>query len=131
MRSAFGLLALAAAVSARPQGVADGIAPSAPPPAGCSENYPGTFQITVVNVTASAAKLRKRQSQPLELTLSGGVLKDAKGRTGSIVANYQFQFDGPPQVSSCTTRSCKSKKELTFDIGWCNLHRRLLSVRKW
>ncbi|SCU87554.1 LADA_0E04698g1_1 [Lachancea dasiensis] len=32
----------------------------------------------------------------LEMTLKGGILKDAKGRIGSIVANRQFQFDGPP-----------------------------------
>ncbi|SCU99649.1 LAME_0G04566g1_1 [Lachancea meyersii CBS 8951] len=32
----------------------------------------------------------------LEMTLEGGILKDAKGRIGSIVANRQFQFDGPP-----------------------------------
>lgn len=100
MRHAIGLLALAASAVARPQGVAEGIAPSAPPPSGCSEDYPGNFQITVVNVTTSASKLRKRQgATPLELTLNGGVLKDSQGRTGSIVANYQFQFDGPPQVN--------------------------------
>ena len=29
-------------------------------------------------------------------TLEDGVLKDANGRVGSIVANKQFQFDGPP-----------------------------------
>ncbi|KAH3686969.1 hypothetical protein WICPIJ_002050, partial [Wickerhamomyces pijperi] len=32
----------------------------------------------------------------LALTLKGGELTDAKGRIGSIVANRQFQFDGPP-----------------------------------
>jgi hypothetical protein len=32
----------------------------------------------------------------LTLTLNGGVLHDAKGRIGAIVANRQFQFDGPP-----------------------------------
>ncbi|KAK6454646.1 uncharacterized protein RJT20DRAFT_130837 [Scheffersomyces xylosifermentans] len=32
----------------------------------------------------------------LVATLKGGVLRDAKGRIGAIVANQQFQFDGPP-----------------------------------
>lgn len=32
----------------------------------------------------------------LTVTLKDGVLKDSKGRIGSIVANRQFQFDGPP-----------------------------------
>lgn len=32
----------------------------------------------------------------LQLTLHKGILTDEKGRIGSIVANRQFQFDGPP-----------------------------------
>ncbi|CAR23989.1 Cis3p [Lachancea thermotolerans CBS 6340] len=32
----------------------------------------------------------------LEMTLSNSILKDGKGRIGAIVANRQFQFDGPP-----------------------------------
>lgn len=32
----------------------------------------------------------------LQLTLEKSILKDSKGRIGSIVANRQFQFDGPP-----------------------------------
>lgn len=35
-------------------------------------------------------------SDSLTVTLKNGVLKDSKGRIGSIVANRQFQFDGPP-----------------------------------
>ena len=32
----------------------------------------------------------------LQLHLEGGILYDERGRIGSIVANHQFQFDGPP-----------------------------------
>ncbi|RLV93628.1 Cell wall mannoprotein PIR3 [Spathaspora sp. JA1] len=32
----------------------------------------------------------------LIVKLSNGILTDSKGRIGSIVANHQFQFDGPP-----------------------------------
>ncbi|GME92708.1 unnamed protein product [Ambrosiozyma monospora] len=32
----------------------------------------------------------------LQLSLNDGVLIDSAGRIGSIVSNYQFQFDGPP-----------------------------------
>ncbi|ODV79686.1 uncharacterized protein CANTADRAFT_28040, partial [Suhomyces tanzawaensis NRRL Y-17324] len=32
----------------------------------------------------------------LTVTLKNGVLHDSKGRVGAIVANRQFQFDGPP-----------------------------------
>ncbi|EJS43223.1 cis3p [Saccharomyces arboricola H-6] len=37
-----------------------------------------------------------KNSGTLELVLNDGVLTDGKGRIGSIVANRQFQFDGPP-----------------------------------
>ncbi|CAI7177394.1 BEM_collapsed_G0029610.mRNA.1.CDS.1 [Saccharomyces cerevisiae] len=37
-----------------------------------------------------------KTSGTLEMNLKGGILTDAKGRIGSIVANRQFQFDGPP-----------------------------------
>ncbi|EDO19007.1 hypothetical protein Kpol_2002p78 [Vanderwaltozyma polyspora DSM 70294] len=32
----------------------------------------------------------------LSMTLKGGILTDSNGRIGSVVANRQFQFDGPP-----------------------------------
>ena len=32
----------------------------------------------------------------LTMSLKGGILTDSKGRIGAIVANRQFQFDGPP-----------------------------------
>ncbi|KAM9921652.1 hypothetical protein OXX59_006363, partial [Metschnikowia pulcherrima] len=32
----------------------------------------------------------------LSMVLKGSELKDSKGRIGAIVANRQFQFDGPP-----------------------------------
>ncbi|CCD22258.1 uncharacterized protein NDAI_0A01000 [Naumovozyma dairenensis CBS 421] len=37
-----------------------------------------------------------KASGTLEMNLKGGILTDGKGRIGSIVANRQFQFDGPP-----------------------------------
>ncbi|CCF59086.1 hypothetical protein KAFR_0G00530 [Kazachstania africana CBS 2517] len=46
-----------------------------------------TFTPNAVSCSASGT---------LELTLEDGILTDAKGRIGSIVANRQFQFDGPP-----------------------------------
>lgn len=39
----------------------------------------------------------------LAITLENGILKDQKGRTGYIAANYQFQFDGPPQAGALYT----------------------------
>ena len=43
------------------------------------------------------------QDGALAITLEDGVLKDQQGRTGYIAANYQFQFDGPPQAGAIIT----------------------------
>jgi hypothetical protein len=46
-------------------------------------------------------------SGALVATLSNSVLTDSKGRIGGIVANHQFQFDGPP-----------SQAGTIFNSGW-------------
>jgi hypothetical protein len=86
------------------------------PPPGCSTTYSGTFEITVSLpmkkrdievVSPGNTRLRRQEtdrrqrqttcsSGALVATLSNSVLTDAKGRIGGIVANHQFQFDGPP-----------------------------------
>ena len=48
------------------------------------------------SATLSPADTSCKNSGTLSLTLEDGVLTDNKGRIGSIVANRQFQFDGPP-----------------------------------
>jgi len=103
MLSASILLALAASVAAAPQGVTSAIAPPAPVPTGCSPSTSGTFQITVVNVTQTHKKRDLEKRDALTLTLAGGILKDALGRTGYVADNYQFQFDGPPQAGAIYT----------------------------
>jgi hypothetical protein len=37
------------------------------------------------------------------MSLSNSILTDPRGRTGYIAANYQFQFDGPPQAGAIYT----------------------------
>ncbi|KAG7878227.1 hypothetical protein KL907_004219 [Ogataea polymorpha] len=37
-----------------------------------------------------------KSDEALAMVLKDGILTDSKGRIGSIVANRQFQFDGPP-----------------------------------
>ncbi|KAF2862496.1 hypothetical protein K470DRAFT_212595 [Piedraia hortae CBS 480.64] len=107
MRSSFavvaGLVGLAVA-SPMPQGVTSAIAPSASA-AGCSASYSGKFEIQVVNITSKRmVKVRsKPRADALTMTLKDGVLKDAKGRTGYIAANHQFQFDEPPQTGAIYT----------------------------
>jgi hypothetical protein len=39
----------------------------------------------------------------LVCNLEDGILRDRDGRTGSVVANRQFQFDGPPQAGAIYT----------------------------
>lgn len=103
MHSALAILAVvgAAVANPMPQAVTSAIAPSSSAPSGCETSYSGTFEIQIVNVTSSSKV--KRQDTALECTLSDGVLKDAKGRTGYIAANNQFQFDGPPQAGAIYT----------------------------
>ncbi|KAL9596361.1 MAG: hypothetical protein Q9219_005839 [cf. Caloplaca sp. 3 TL-2023] len=101
MKYALALASLAAAVSAQN-------------PPGCSSNSDGTFVIQPLNITNSPGQFDKvglqavltqivrRQvrtvcgATPI-VTLQDGVLKDQDGRTGSVVANSQFQFDNPIQ----------------------------------
>ncbi|OXB40567.1 hypothetical protein B1J92_M08514g [Nakaseomyces glabratus] len=45
--------------------------------------------ITIVNKSCKA-------DGTLVMELENGILRDGKGRIGSIVSNRQFQFDGPP-----------------------------------
>ncbi|KAI5370191.1 hypothetical protein Slin15195_G010690 [Septoria linicola] len=111
-------VAFAALAAALPQGVTENITPSTSAPAGCSGDYPGTFQIQVVNVTAPAKQKRQDSaSGALILTLNGGVLKDAQGRTGYIAANRQFQFDGPAQTGAIYTAGWSVCGNNTLAIG--------------
>ncbi|KAM3418880.1 hypothetical protein BST61_g4843 [Cercospora zeina] len=117
MRYSIAPVALAALAAANPvpQGVAEAISPSTSAPSGCSPDYPGTFQIQVVNVTTPAKQ--KRQSGTLMLTLQGGILKDAQGRTGYIADNRQFQFDAPAQTGAIYTAGWSVCQNGTLAIG--------------
>jgi hypothetical protein len=92
------VVGFAAVASALPQGVPVGIAPSSPAPEGCSENYDGKFLLSVraPGTPSNGATGDCTQEGSLVVSLADGVLTDAQGRIGSIVSNYQFQFDGPP-----------------------------------
>lgn len=72
MQRTLALLALAASVlaSPRPQGVTAVITPPSPAPTGCMASHDGTFEITVVNVSTSAAKRDlERVSLPAALSV--------------------------------------------------------------
>ncbi|KAE9364917.1 putative cell wall manno protein PIR3 [Stipitochalara longipes BDJ] len=107
MQTTFALAALAAVAYAMPQGVTGDITPTASAPAGFSSSYNGQFEISIYK-TSSKRSLTERASTCgtagyLTLTLAGGQLHDAQGRTGYIAANYQFQFDAPPQTGAIYT----------------------------
>lgn len=54
----------------------------------------------------------------LTMNLKGGILKDSKGRIGAIVANRQFQFDGPPpQAGSIYAAGWSVTKDGKLAIG--------------
>ncbi|GCE97038.1 hypothetical protein ZYGM_002379 [Zygosaccharomyces mellis] len=51
---------------------------------------------TEVSTSDPVRAVSCKNNGTLGVTLNDGVLTDSKGRVGSIVANHQFQFDGPP-----------------------------------
>lgn len=54
----------------------------------------------------------------LSMTLKKSVLNDSKGRVGAIVANRQFQFDGPPpQAGSIYAAGWSITKEGNLALG--------------
>ncbi len=74
----------------------------------------------------------------LEITLDNGILKDAKGRTGYIASNFQFQFDGPPQAGAIYTAGFSFCANQSLALGGSNVFYQCLSGsfynlydRKW
>lgn len=53
---ALAALAAVAFASPMPQAVTSAISPESSAPAGCQTSWPGTFEITVVNVTSSSKR---------------------------------------------------------------------------
>jgi len=107
MRSSDILAPLFFVASTLAQGPPEGIAPSSQPPAGCEPNSNGNFTIGTLKLANS--KVQKRESAveaadgALVCNLNKGILRDRDGRTGSVVSNRQFQFDGPPQAGAIYT----------------------------
>ncbi|KAM3506967.1 hypothetical protein MY11210_007340 [Beauveria gryllotalpidicola] len=93
-------LGLAATVAAAPQGAPSGLKPDGSAPEGCTGTFNGKFEISIFKLAGSSKRsIEKRDcsgDKALVLELNDSVLTDSKGRIGSIVSNYQFQFDGPP-----------------------------------
>ena len=124
------------------QGPPDGIAPLEPSPEGCEDTVQGNFTlgilfkggarrtarssasgIVVVRILIDSSRPPKPTTFPqasdnaAQCSLKHGVLHDAHGWTGSIVANYQFQFDGPPQAGAIYTGGWSVCQNASLAIG--------------
>ncbi|KAF2004279.1 hypothetical protein P154DRAFT_587934 [Amniculicola lignicola CBS 123094] len=100
------LLALSLAAAVFAQEVPEGLAPDGGSPEGCVDTIDGNFTIGVLQITSKGRReinTLQAAGSAVQCTLNDGVLKDPYGRVGSIVANYQFQFDGPPQAGAIYT----------------------------
>ncbi|GJC98882.1 covalently-linked cell wall protein [Colletotrichum higginsianum] len=130
--SAFITFALGGMAVAMPQAsasVSGALAPEDGPPSGCETNFDGNFGLTVVEL--GKRSLDKRGActgaGSLDLTLKDSVLTDSQNRTGSIVANFQFQFDGPPQAGVIYTSGFSVCSNGSLALGGSTTFYRCLS----
>ncbi|PWW73611.1 hypothetical protein C7212DRAFT_331522 [Tuber magnatum] len=79
-----------------PQGVTAIIRPPGASPPGCVDSYAGAFGFQPTDHPSPVVETQCFQQNSLKMFLNKGLLVDHLGRIGSIVANRQFQFDGPP-----------------------------------
>ncbi|AET39949.1 uncharacterized protein Ecym_5176 [Eremothecium cymbalariae DBVPG len=77
---------------------------------------------------ASVSAVACKQDGTLQITLKDGVLYDSHGRIGSIVANRQFQFDGPPpQAGTIFAKGWSLTPEGNLALGDSDVFYRCLS----
>ncbi|EMD64987.1 hypothetical protein GGP41_003639 [Bipolaris sorokiniana] len=107
------------AATALGQAVEEGIAPDATIPDGCEATVDTPFKIGTLENPSLKKRETAQQASDGELycTLKDGILHDQFGRTGSIVANRQFQFDGPPQAGAIYTGGFSVCKNDSLAIG--------------
>jgi hypothetical protein len=68
-----------------------------------------------------------RTDSTLSMSLSNGILTDSAGRTGYIAANYQFQFDNPPQAGAIYTSGFSVCANGSLALGGSNVFWQCLS----
>ncbi|KAI4180366.1 MAG: hypothetical protein L6R41_007281 [Letrouitia leprolyta] len=105
---------------------------SAQNPPGCSSDFSGTFVIQPTNVTSAPGQFDKRQARTIcgatpIVSLEGGVLTDQNGRTGSVVANSQFQFDNPVQEDALFTSGFSICQNSSLAVGGSTIFYQCLS----
>lgn len=110
-----------AAVSSAPSAVSS--APSA-----VSSTPSAVSSAPAASSSASSMKMIAcEEPGELEITLDNGILKDAKGRTGYIASNFQFQFDGPPQAGAIYTAGFSVCGNQSLALGGSNVFYQCLS----
>ncbi|ORY08590.1 hypothetical protein BCR34DRAFT_517530 [Clohesyomyces aquaticus] len=118
------LYAVAAAAASLSDTPPEGIAPSEPSPEGCKQTVHGNFTLGTLIIRKGSEKRESVEEATkglLVCTLENGILHDPLNRTGSIVANYQFQFDGPPQAGAIYTGGFSVCPNGTLAIGGSTL----------
>jgi len=68
-----------------------------------------------------------KTNSTLQMTLEDGVLKDARGWTGYIASNFQFQFDDPPQAGALYTSGFSVCTNGSLALGGSNVFYQCLS----
>ncbi len=99
---------------AQPQAPSSAAAAASPSASGSSSSS-GTVMVACAS------------NSTLALTLADGILHDAKGRTGYIAANYQFQFDAPPQAGALFTSGFSVCSNGSLALGGSNVFYQCLS----
>ncbi|KAF2731145.1 hypothetical protein EJ04DRAFT_16595 [Polyplosphaeria fusca] len=121
MKTSAFLLSLFLAATSHASEVPEGIEPSEGPPDGCERTVNGNFTIGSA-VLDPTSKLRRETAVEasdgsFSCTLQDGILHDNANRTGAIVSNHQFQFDGPPQAGSIYTGGWSVCKNGSLALG--------------